>query len=75
MYQIDNKKYPTAVTMSVTPNIGSDNGSIWYKIFNVNGEKVTEGNVPVDSDFIATYNGNEIIAANYIAQYLGVVII
>lgn len=77
MVQIETKTISgkEVVKLSVTPHIGNDSGSIWYKLFDANHALVTEGNIPIDMDFIDTFNGTEIMAANYVANYLGVIIL
>ena len=77
MIQIQAKEYTTgvAVKLHVTATISDGSGSIWYKLFDAANNVVTNGNLPVDYEFALAYDGTEIMAANYIANYLGVVII
>jgi len=77
MIQIEYKEYTTGIAtkLHVTATISDGSGSIWYKLLAADNTLVTEGNLPVDTDFALAYNGSEIMAGNYIANYLGVVII
>lgn len=77
MIQIQAKEYTTGVAtkLQVTATISDGSGSIWYKLLAADNTLVTEGNLPVDNEFALAYDGTEIMAANYIANYLGVVIL
>lgn len=77
MIQIEYKEYTTGIAtkLHVTATISDGSGSIWYKLLAADNTLVTEGNLPVDTDFALAYNGSEIMAGNYIANYLDVVII
>jgi hypothetical protein len=77
MIQIQPREYTTgtATLLHVTATIADGSGSIWYKVLSADNKIVTEGNLPVDSEFALAYNGSEIMAGNYIANYLGVVIL
>lgn len=77
MIQITGKTFSTGTPtlMQVTATISDGSGSIWYKLFSADNNIVTEGNLPVDTEFALAYDGTEIMAANYIANYLGVVIL
>ena len=77
MVQIKGRTFSTGTPtlMQVTATISDGSGSIWYKLLAADNTLVTEGNLPVDSEFALAYDGTEIMAANYIANYLGVVII
>ena len=77
MIQIQPREYTTGIAtlLHVTATIADGSGSIWYKLLNADNKIVTEGNLPVDSEFALAYNGSEIMAGNYIANYLGVVIL
>ena len=77
MIQIQAKQYSTgtATLLHVNATIANGSGSIWYKLFDANDKIVTEGNVPVGEDFALAYDGSEIMAGNYIAEYLGLTII
>lgn len=77
MIQIEYKEYTTGVAtkLQVTATISNGSGSIWYKLLAADNTLVTEGNLPVDNEFALAYDGTEIMAANYIANYLGVVIL
>jgi hypothetical protein len=74
MYQIQQKKYTTgvAVSLTVTVSINGDSGSVWYQLLDANNGIVTEGNLPVEGDFVSAYNSDDSVAANHIAEYLGV---
>jgi hypothetical protein len=61
--------------LHVTATIADGSGAIWYKLLDDKHKIVTEGNLPVDAEFALAYNGSEIMAGNYIANYLGVVIL
>jgi len=77
MIQIQAKQYSTGVAtlLHVKATIADGSGAIWYKLLSADNKIVTEGNLPVDSEFALAYNGSEIMAGNYIANYLGVVIL
>ncbi len=77
MLQIQPREYTTgtATLLHVTATIADGSGSIWYKLLDADNKIVTEGNLPVDTEFALAYNGSEIMAGNYIANYLGVVIL
>ena len=77
MIQIQPREYTTGIAtlLHVTATIADGSGAIWYKLLSADNKIVTEGNLPVDSEFALAYNGSEIMAGNYIAQYLGVVIL
>jgi hypothetical protein len=77
MIQIQPREYTTGIAtlLHVKATIADGSGSIWYKLLSADNKIVTEGNLPVDTDFALAYNGSEIMAGNYIANYLGVVIL
>jgi hypothetical protein len=77
MIQIQPREYTTgtATLLHVTATIADGSGAIWYKLLSADNKIVTEGNLPVDTEFALAYNGSEIMAGNYIANYLGVVIL
>jgi hypothetical protein len=77
MIQIQPREYTTGIAtlLQVTATIADGSGSIWYKLLDANHKIVTEGNLPVDAEFALAYNGSEIMAGNYIANYLGVTIL
>jgi hypothetical protein len=76
MIQIQPKTYTTgtATLLQVINYTNSEGGSVWYKIFDTNHNLVTEGNLPVDAEFISTFDGTEIAMGNLIAEYLGLTI-
>jgi hypothetical protein len=77
MIQIQPREYTTGIAtlLHVKATIADGSGAIWYKLLSADNKIVTEGNLPVDSEFALAYNGSEIMAGNYIANYLGVVIL
>lgn len=77
MIQIQAKEYTTgvAVKLMVDAAISGESGNIWYKLFDAENNIVTDGCVPVGNEFISNYDYSEIYTANYIANYLGVVIL
>lgn len=77
MTQIEPKEYTTgvAVKLMVDAAISGESGNVWYKLFDAENKTVTDGCVPVGNEFIANYDYSEIYTANYIANYLGVVIL
>jgi len=77
MIQIQPREYTTGIAtlLHVIATIADGSGAIWYKLLSADNKIVTEGNLPVDSEFALAYNGSEIMAGNYIANYLGVVIL
>ena len=77
MIQIEFKEYTTGIAtkLHVTATISDGSGSIWYKLLAADNKIVTEGNLPVYAEFALAYDGTEIMAGNYIAEYLGVTII
>jgi hypothetical protein len=72
-----NRKFSTGepTKLQVNATIANGSGSIWYKLLDANDKIVTEGNVPVGEDFALAYDGSEIMAGNYIAEYLSLTII
>lgn len=77
MIQIQATKYKngTATLLQVTPTIADGAGLIGYKLFDADNNLIAWGNLPVDTEFALAYDGTEIMAGNYIANYLGVVIL
>jgi hypothetical protein len=77
MIQIQPREYTTGIAtlLHVKATIADGSGAIWYKLLSADNKIVTEGNLPVDTEFALAYNGSEIMAGNYIAEYLGVTIL
>jgi hypothetical protein len=77
MIQIQPREYTTGIAtlLHVKATIAYGSGAIWYKLLSADNKIVTEGNLPVDTEFALAYNGSEIMAGNYIAEYLGVTIL
>ncbi len=81
MENITSDRYPTATQLQVTginnAMLQSSDGyaSFAYKIFDADGNLITNGVKSVDGDFCTTWDGNYDQAYNYIANYLGVVIL
>lgn len=83
MKNINPKNIPQGVAVFLSANcvnnamLQSDEGyaSFSYSLFDKDGNLLSSGGVNVGGDFCATWNGNYDQAYNYIANYLGVVII
>jgi hypothetical protein len=77
MIQIEPTKYKngTATLLQVTPNIADGAGLIAYNLQDANSNVLAFGNLPIGEDFALAYDGSEIMAGNYIAEYLGLTII
>jgi hypothetical protein len=77
MIQIQATKYKNGIAtlLQVMPTIADGAGLIEYKLFDADSNILACGNLPVDAEFALAYDGTEIMAGNYIANYLGVVII
>jgi hypothetical protein len=77
MIQIQPTKFKEgwATLLHVTANIADGAGLIFYKLLDADSNILADGSLPVDSEFALAYNGSEIMAGNYIANYLGVVIL
>ena len=73
--QPTNYKKGTATLLQVTANIADGAGLIFYNLLDANSNILAFGNLPVDEDFALSFDGSEIMAGNYIAQYLGLTII
>lgn len=75
MVQIRLKQDNQEARLQLFDHTNSDGGSIWYKIFDNNHNLVTEGNLPVDTEFTSTFQGTENEMAILICEYLGLTII
>jgi hypothetical protein len=77
MIQIEPTKYKGgwATLLHVTANIADGAGLIAYDVLDANSNVLAFGNLPVGEDFALAYDGSEIMAGNYIAEYLGLTII
>lgn len=79
MRQIKAKEYTTGIAskMMMDVAISSDlqTGYIHYALFTEDNKKVTEGSLGVDAEYIAQHYKDYDVAVNYIANYLGVVIL
>lgn len=77
------KEFTTGVAASMTVTVSNDNGlrdengsaTLNYWLYDANGNTVTDGNKPVNGEFTNGWDGSVNVAFNYIANYLGVVII
>jgi hypothetical protein len=80
---IQAKEYTTGVAVSMRVTVSNDNGlrdengtaTLNYWLYDANGNEVTSGNKPVNGTFCNGWDGSVNVAFNYIAEYLGVVII
>jgi hypothetical protein len=83
MRNIEPKITPQGVAVSLSAicvnnaMLQNDEGyaSFSYSLFDKDGNLLSSGGVNVGGDFCATWDGNYNDAYNYIANYLGVVII
>jgi hypothetical protein len=76
MIQIEPTKYKGgwATLLQVKPNIADGAGLISYNLFDAYSNILAFGSLPVDETFALAYDGSEIMAGNYIAQYLSLTI-
>jgi hypothetical protein len=76
MIQIEPTKYKGgwATLLQVTANIADGAGLIFYNLLDANSNILAFGNLPVDETFALAYDGSEIMAGNYIAEYLSLTI-
>lgn len=80
---IQAKEYTTGVAVSMRVTVSNDNGlrdengsaRLDYWLYDADGKEVTSGNKPVNGTFCNGWDGSVNVAFNYIAEYLGVVIL
>lgn len=80
---IQAKEYTNGIAVSMRVTVSNDNGlrdengsaRLDYWLYDADGNEVTSGNKPVNGTFCNGWDGSVNVAFNYIAEYLGVVII
>lgn len=80
---IEPKMYKKGIATQMSVSVSNDNGlrdengtaKLDYCLYTDTNNVVAEGNVNVDGTFCNGWDGSVNVAFNYIAEYLGVVII